>query len=232
MKKRIQNSIDLVLVGAVAALILTFAVIRHQTVLKTLPTLITLVVQLLTVRASRYSFLLGGINAVLYSISYFQEGLYFSLLSAAAISVPIQIYSFIAWSSKKKSNGTVELKVLGVKRLTVVALVTLAAWLVCYVAVSPLFDSATYPLLDSYLFAAAITVSLLSAWRYVEAQYISIISSVLSLALWILLVIRDPANMNYVIIAAYNLFRIVQAARNWTRKYLEQKKSREASAQE
>ena len=79
IRKILIDSIPAFLVGAV---ILYVAVTREQTFLKTLPTLITLVVQMLLVAANRYAFLLGGTNAVLYGVAYYSEGLYFSMISA------------------------------------------------------------------------------------------------------------------------------------------------------
>ena len=43
-----------------AILIIVFSIIRKQSFLKTLPTLVTLIVQLLLARANRFAFLLGG----------------------------------------------------------------------------------------------------------------------------------------------------------------------------
>ena len=74
--------IDYLPMALAAAMIITFAVWKEQTFFKTLPTLVTLAVQLLNVRVNRYAFLLGGINAVVYGIVYLTEGLYFSMISA------------------------------------------------------------------------------------------------------------------------------------------------------
>jgi nicotinamide riboside transporter PnuC len=100
----------------------------------------------------------------------------------------------------------------------------------CYFGLSWLFAGQSYPLLDTYVFVMGITVSFLAAWRYIESQYLNIISSVISLALWILLTVRDPSNFNYVIISTYNLYRIIQASVVWTRKYYQSKKEKEKLA--
>jgi len=222
--KRKNDLFDYLLMASVAILIIVFAVLREQTLLKTLPTLITLAVQMLLVKANRYAFLLGGANALLYGISYWSEGLYFSLVSAVVISAPIQFYSFFVWS-KNKDRSRPELKVLGIKRLLPVLAVSLLGWVACYFGLSRFFAGQSYPLIDTYIFAMSITVSILAARQFVDSQYINAVSSILSLMLWILLTLKDPANFNYVIIASYNLFRIVQAAVTWTKKYLENQKT-------
>ena len=93
-----------------AALILYFAVAREQSALKTLPTLVTLCVQLLLVSANRYAFLLGGLNALIYGAAYFSEGLYFSMVSAVLISAPIQLFSFIRWGKNRRKDNSTALK--------------------------------------------------------------------------------------------------------------------------
>lgn len=226
--KRKKDLFDYILMLAVAVLIVVFAVLRQQSFIKTLPTLVTLVIQLLTVRANRYAFLIGSINALVYGISYYSEGLYFSLVSAVLISSPIQLYSFISWSKKAGGKNTPPLRFLGTKKLLFTVCGSLAAWAICVFGLSGLFESASYPAIDSYLFVMGIVVSFLAAWRYVDAQYLSIISCVLSLCLWILLTLRNPSNFNYVIISAYNLFRVLQAAINWTKKYRNEKIAEES----
>ncbi|MBE6553056.1 MAG: nicotinamide mononucleotide transporter [Ruminococcaceae bacterium] len=209
-----------------ACFIIYFAVAREQSFIKTLPTLITLVVQLLLVRVNRYAFLLGGTNALIYGISYFSEGLYFSLISAVLISAPIQYFSFFHWSKKQNKTARV-LRRLSVPRLLLALFATVAGWLGCHFALSPFFASASYPLLDSFLFATGITVSLLAAFCFVESQYLNIIASTISLALWILLTIHDPKNFNYIIISVYNLLRIIEASVHWTKSYLAQTRAAE-----
>ncbi|MBQ9805926.1 MAG: nicotinamide mononucleotide transporter [Clostridia bacterium] len=221
--KKSKQIFDYLLMAAVAVMIIVFAVLRGQSFLKTLPTLITLAVQMLLVNANRYAFLLGGANALLYGISYLSEGLYFSLISAVVISAPIQFYSFFVWS-KNKDRSRPELKVLGIKRLLPVLAVSLLGWVACYFGLSQFFAGQSYPLLDTYIFAMSITVSILAARQFVDSQYISAVSSMLSLLLWILLTVKDPANFNYIIISSYNLFRIVQAAVTWTKKYFANRK--------
>ena len=221
--KKTKLILDYALILAVAILIIVFAVIREQSFIKTLPTLITLIVQLMMVKASRYAFLLGGINAMLYGISYFNESLYFSLVSAVLISAPIQLYSFVVWS-KKENKDAPPLRFLGMKKLILSIVLSLIGWGICVFGLSGLFETAVYPTLDSYLFVMGITVSLLAAWGYIDSQYMNVLSTALGLILWILLTIQDPANFNYVILYVYNLYRIIQISVSWTIKYYKNQK--------
>ena len=78
-------------------------------IFKTLPTLVTLAVQILLMSANKYAFLLGGTNAAIYGIVYIITGIPFSAVSALLISFPLQIYSFFNWSKNSKGKS-VELR--------------------------------------------------------------------------------------------------------------------------
>lgn len=210
-----------------AILILTFSVVRQQSFVKTLPTLITLAVQILLSRVNRFGFLIGGINALIYGISYFDEGLYFSCLFTVLISAPIQIYSFLNWSKKQISADRTELKVLALKKRIVVIVLTLIGWLSVYFGLRDFFANAQLPIFDSFHFTVGIIVSLLAAFRYLESQYLSMVSSCTALLMWIMICMNTPSNINYLIISCYNLFMIVKAVINWTKQYLQDKNEKE-----
>ena len=203
----------------IAAIIMIVSVINRQSFLKTLPTLISLVVQLLLISADRKAFLLGGGNAFLYALSYALDGVYFSALYACLISGPLQIFSFFHW--KKHSDGNrVQLRLLGWHRLVAVIVSTGGGWAIAYFGLSQFFGTAVFPLLDTLVFTLGIVITLLSAFRYLESQYFSIVSALFSLSLWILITAGQPASLNYVIISGYNLYRAIQAAVQWRHQYL------------
>lgn len=207
-----------------AALILYFAIIREQSPLKTLPTLVTLCVQLLLVSANRYAFLLGGTNALLYGIAYFSEGLYFSTVSAVLISAPIQLFSFIRWGKNRRQDNSTALKRLNGKMWAIVLAAIAAGFVICCFLLAPFFAGANYPMLDALCFTLGIAVSLLAAFRYVESQYISAVSTCISIVMWVMIARSAPENFNYVIISVYNCFRVTQAAFRWTKNYSKQTK--------
>ena len=201
-----------------AALITVTSTVNKQSFLQTLPTLISLVVQLLLVTADRRAFLLGGLNAILYAVSYSVDGVYFSAISALLISSPIQLFSFFHW--KKNSEGkTVHLTLLGARWLAGTVLLILLGWAGVYFGLARFFADATLPLLDTLIFTLGIAVTLLSAFRFVESQYISLVSCMLTLALWCIISAQSPASLNYVIISVYNLYRVIQATVHWTAQY-------------
>lgn len=201
--------------GLAAVLIIVAAVTRGQSFLKTLPTLVTLLVQILMAHANRFGFLVGGCNAALYGVGFWMEGLYFSAASSFLFSFPMQIWSFFHW--KKNSTGsTVTFRRFRWWHWVLTLLSVGIGWWICMQFLRPLFADAVYPGLDALLFLLGIVVTVLMAIPYPEAQYLGVVSSVGNLVLWAILAWKDPADLTYLFISIYNFYRTVQAAVIWT----------------
>ena len=195
-------------------------------IFKTLPTLVTLVVQLLLMSANKYGFLLGGTNAAIYGIVYIISGAPFSAASALLISFPLQIYSFFNW--KKNSQGkTVALRWLPLYGKITVLCITVALWAFCYFVLAKYeILPCKIPLLDTIIFTIGTVVTVLSSIRYIDSQYMNTISCVCGLIMWTLFTIEDPAaNISHAIIAVYNLYCVSLTAVNWTLIYNKNKKN-------
>lgn len=210
-KELLIDYLPTVLTGIV---MIVFAIIKEQTFFRTLPTLISLVVMLMSARANRFAFLLGASNCVLYTISYFDQQIYFSAASALLVSLPIQIVSFFLWQKHKTSKTQSSLIRMKTWQIILSVAAVLLAWSGCYFGLARFFGGNS-PELDTLLFVLGILVSVLVALRFVEGQYFNIVSCVVSLCMWITICIKTPENVNYLIIAAYNLFRVIQAAVIW-----------------
>ena len=218
-KELLIDYIPTVLVGI---MIVAFAIANKQTFIKTLPTLITLVVLIMSVRANRYAFLVGASNCVLYTIAYMSEGVYFSATNAFLVSMPIQIFSFFVWSKHKTSKTRSELIRMKWWQLLLAVVAIFPAWAGVYFGLGAFFEG-NMALLDSLVFVLGLLISALVAFRFIEGQYFNIISCLLGLVMWIMICIKAPNNINFVIISCYNLFRTVQATVNWTLLYIKGK---------
>ena len=192
-------------------------------IFKTLPTLVSLVVQLMMISANRYAFLIGGCNSVIYSIVYFIEDIPFSAISALAVSCSLQIYSFFNWGKNSKS-GKVSFRRLSAKYAAITTAAAIGIWVLCYFWLSR-YMVMRIPLLDTVVFSLGIIAPALAAVRYIESQYINSVACMVSLVMWIILTVQDPSNANYVIIAIYNLYCVAQTAINWTLIYIKGKKA-------
>ena len=210
-------------IGICAVAILICAFVFGQKWYKVLPTLNTLIILLLSARVDRRSFLLGGINAAFYGIGYFTEGLYFSVINCLLVSMPLQLFSFFNW--KKHSDGTsTKLRSLGWKGEIVVLSSTALGCLLCYWFLLPFFAGEKQAALDIFLFVIGLVITVLSMLRYVEAPYYNLISSVANLVMWMLICAGNIADLNYLIMATYSLFRVVQSVVTWTKQYQKGKK--------
>ena len=211
-------------IGVCAVAILVCAFVFKQKWYKVLPTLNTLIILLLSARVDRRSFILGGLNAALYGIGYFTEGLYFSVINCLLVSMPLQLFSFFNW--KKHADGhSTKLRTLGWKGHAVVIFAMAVGCLLCYWFLLPFFGGGQkQAALDIFLFVIGLIITVLSMLRYVEAPYYNLISSAANLTMWILICTGNVANLNYLIMGSYSLFRVAQAAITWTKQYKKSQK--------
>ncbi len=231
MKQNVNHKkiwLEWVPMGVCAVAILTCAFVFEQKWYKVLPTLNTLVILLLSARVDRRSFLLGGLNAAFYGIGYFTEGLYFSVINCLLVSMPLQLFSFFHWKKHADGNST-KLRTLGWKGEILVISSTVIGCLLCHWFLLPFFTGEKQAALDIFLFVIGLIITVLSMLRYVEAPYYNLISAVANLVMWTLICAGNIADLNYLIMAAYSLFRVSQSVVTWTKQY---QKSKQESATE
>ena len=141
----------------------------------------------------------------------------FSAASAFFMSVPLQLATFFNW--KKNSQGkTVALRWLPVSGKITVLCISAALWAFCFFVLAKYnILPCKIPILDTIIFTIGTVVTVLSSIRFIDSQYMNIISCVCGLVMWILFTIEDPAtNISHAIIAGYNLYCVTMTAINWT----------------
>lgn len=210
------NLIDLCLALLTATLIIVFAFIQSQSFIKTLPTLITLYVQILMVKGNRCAFLIGGINSLIYGIGYYAESLYFSTLSAVAISFPLMIFSFFNWKRKSQGSTTTLLNLKNSARI-LISIGLIVVWVLCVKLLGDIVSGGRFIYLDCFCFVGGIAVTILSSLRYADSQYLNVLCCTLTLIMWIAVCIEDAKNINFIIISLYNLYKVIQMAISWTK---------------
>ena len=200
--------------------IVALGVMYHQPFYKMLPMLNTLVIMLLSANANRYSFLFGGLNAVLYGVVYFSEHIYFSAISAVLISFPMQIFSFFYWN-RRTTGASTRLARMRWRGWAIVIGSLVAGYAICYWLLLPFFLDAAFPWLDIFTFVLGIVITVMVSLCYVESQYLNVVNCTLGLVLWFMISSQNVSNINYLVIGCYNLFRVTQASVVWTKKYRE-----------
>lgn len=211
-------------IGVCAVAILICAFVFGQKWYKVLPTLNTLIILLLSARVDRRSFLIGGLNAAFYGIGFWTEGLYFSVINCLLVSMPLQLFSFFNWKKHADGNST-KLRTLGWKGEAIVISSTAIGCLLCYWLLLPFFGGGQQQAaLDIFLFVIGLVITVLSMLRYVEAPYYNLISAAANMIMWLLICTKNIADLNYLIMAAYSFFRVVQSVITWTKQYRKSQK--------
>ena len=213
--------LDYVLLFATAILISVFAIITKQKFIKILPCYITLFVHLFDSKVNRIGKLIGASNCIIYSIGYFQDGLFGNAMSALLYSMPIQVITFAMWSKNKYKMGVIVRSYSRPHRFNVFLLGAIATFISIWVF--NVILNSNYGTIQGILFASGLVYSLLMMFGYIEGIFIAVPSSILSLGLYIYITIHDNhASITYVIIGAYTLIKMTIALINWIRLYKEQ----------
>ena len=174
-----------------------------------LPIWISHIIMLMTTKANRYAFLMGGLNSILYAAVYFHLTLYSSAFYALLFSFPMQVVSFLNWNKDAYKHSTV-LKSLNKKQMSFVLLGLAGVWsflsfvwpVICR-ALS--METSEYMYLDNATSILGITSTLLCTFKYLEYPLFSMISGIIGVVLNITVVMNDPAHTPYLIYGIYSL---------------------------
>ena len=112
------------------------------------------------------------------------------------------------------------------KGIAVCLALLLVTWALTYFGFSRFFENANRNALpyDTYLFASSLISSALVALRYPESQYLSAVSCLIGVAMYVVICIEDVAQLNYFFISLYNLYMVSRIAIAWTKKAIQTKK--------
>ena len=209
-RKFIKDNLFIFICAAITFVcVLSTAIIFKQNPIKALPLFISLFVMLLQARVSRYAFLAGGLNSILYAISYTLMGLYATAIYALVTSFPLQIITFINWKKKTKS-GVTELKKMswGVRGL--VALGCALIWIPIFFAIRAI-PGANQSVLDVTGTLLGMLVTVLTMLRFSEYAPLNLLSLGITLATHIAIFTTDSSHITYVIYTVYSGICIVAA---------------------
>lgn len=230
MKRTIFN--DTVFMRAI--LIFTFAAITvcyivltpdptsPKKLLRVIPLCVSLIIGLLQSYANRYYLLIGSLNSILYSIVYYLLDLRSMALYALIFSFPLQLITFFRWNKRAYGNSTV-LRKLGIKKLIMVAIASASAWAILYLIFYKL--GSPYLILDNTVTIIGMITTLLTLMSYIDAVYFQIITSVISIILYIQMIMKNPEQTTFLIYSIYSLFCVIRSMRAMLSIYKKQKES-------
>lgn len=212
-------SIGLLIVCAV--LITVTGILFHQSILRIIPLYVSLVVGLLQSRASRFAYLLGGLNCLIYTVAYVSLGLYATAASTLLFSCPIQLITFWRWSRRSYKQAT-EFRSLRPIHWILGGIV----FLLVFVFVQFVLKTANsnYPTLDNLATLVGLAVSLLSLLSFREYSWLMLVTCVINLALFLVMTLDDPAQSTYLIYSVNSMICVIGQFFSVRKLYAEQKK--------
>lgn len=211
------SKLNIAIIAVTGVLIVTTGIVFGQEPILMLPFLISLCVLMMQSSANRYGYLVGGTNAVIYSIAYVILGWYGQAFSAAVISFPMQIITFFNWKKHSYGRNQVVFKTMTAKARIILAACCVGAWTGAYFILNAVGSNDI--LLDNTITLIGILVTVLVALRYVEYTYLSVVQVTVSLILNTKAAFADMKNITLVISAVFTLYCSVCAFINIHRLY-------------
>ena len=210
---------------AVSAILITVTSIMFdkrdlfQRTILTLPLYVSLVVGLLQSQANRFSYLLGGINCIIYSVAYFLLGLYATAFSTLLFYFPIQLVTFWRWSKSSYKRST-EFRSLKTIHWVLGGIV----FVICFSVLHFVLKAAegNYPFLDNLATMVSLSVLFLSLFRFREYSFLMPVTCIVNFTLFFVMVLDDPAQMPYLIYSINSLICVVMQFFSVRKLYKEQ----------
>ena len=191
-----------------------------QRVLLTAPLYVSLVIGMLQSGANRFSYLLGGLNCIVYTVAYIILGLYATAASTLLFSCPIQLITFWRWSKRSYKQST-EFKRLKPIHWILGGIV----FAICFVLIQFVLKAASssYPTLDNLATLVGLTVSILSLLSFREYSWLMPVTCLINLILFFVMAMDDPAQITYLIYAINSMICITMQFFSVRKIYAEQR---------
>lgn len=201
-------------------LVLSSGIIVKQNPLFMLPLLVSICVSFLTAEANRYSYLIGGLNSVIYGFVYLNFHTYATAANAFLISFPVQIITFLNWQ-KHAYKKSVQFKKMSPKLRIFVSMAFVVIWLGSFIVLKSLGSDAAF--LDNTSSLLGTLITILQVFAFIEYTYLWIISVFINIFLNIQLVAIDPSRITYLIFSLYSAYCIILSFISVKKLYKEQK---------
>lgn len=202
MKSKTININDLIPLAVMAVLITAAGIIFHQSFFRILPLYISLMVMILQSKVSRYAYLVGGLNSILYAIVYLYYGLYGIAAQAFLFSFPMQIITFFNWK-KNTEKETVRFRKMKKWQYAFCAALFAVIWVALYFILKH-FGS-DYAVLDNTVTLFGAFTSVMTALTFIEYAYMTLFGSILNVFLYIQVIPAHHEQITYLIYSIYSL---------------------------
>ncbi len=201
-----------ILMAITAIGITVTAIVFKQLFLNILPLYISLFVWMFQSKLSRYAFVVGAVNALLYAFYYFRSHLYVSAIYAVLFSFVMQVISYFMWKRRPSENNSTVFRSLTKKQIILGLLVIVAVWLVIAFFLSK--TDSKHQFLDVFISILGILGTFLCMLAYAEYVPVSILTGVVDLILSFALMLDNKAQSTYFIFNIYSLICRLIAMKN------------------
>ena len=165
-----------------------------------LPLYISLFVGMLTSKANRYSFLIGGLNSILYTITYISLGIYMQAFQAFFFSCLLQLATFFTWSKRAYKDSTVFRRM---NKWMYIAFGGSFAVIYCTAIFVLKLLGSHYIYLDTFTALLGVFVTILHLCSFREAPFVHAFSATFGLSLSLAMSLDDPARLPFLISGLY-----------------------------
>ena len=226
-----ENRALFIMIAVTAVAITASAIIFKQPPFRVLPLYNSLIIMAMNARANRFALIYGGVNSILYALVDVGYGLYGSAAYAMLVSFPIQIVTFILYNRRKYGNSTLYRKMPWLWRG-----VTAVGFGVCWVGVILVLRAlgGSHTVLDTTVTLFGFLITGLTMFAFIEAPILNIVSSLVSIALNVSIVVGGAYDRtSYLIYSVYCIICVVLGAIRTVKLYKEQQlKKREKEKNE
>ncbi len=208
--------------------ITTTGIIFGQKWYRILPLYISLFVMMMQAKANRYGYIIGGLNAVLYAIVNVSLKLYAAAVSAFFFSFPMQIFTFILWNKRAYKQST-EFRKFSKKQSIIFYALLVIVWIIAFFATEN--SDSPYRILDNTSSILGIAVTIICLFSFIEYTYLQLVSSVLTIFLYIQMITDNPAQITYLIYSCYSFACVFMGTKYVRKLYKEQNQSEKQKEQ-
>lgn len=147
----------------------------------------------LTGKGKRAGYIVGTVNAVLYSIIAFDAAYYGEVILKVLVFIPLNIAGFIMWSGylNQKNSEVVKRRLKNPVRLSILLILIPVIYLFG-LFLANLSDS--QPFIDSFTTILSIAALILTVNRFAEQWWLWIVVNVFTIVLWIINVAAGSTN--------------------------------------
>ena len=205
MKVTKQNLLFFLPILITAVAVTVAAIVCKQKFLRFFPLYNSLIVGALQAKASRYCYLIGGFNALLYIITYASLGLYGNIAGCVFSSL-LQLTTFFMWNRRKYEHSTTFKKLSPQGRWITLFLLIASSALTLFVLDKL---NSSYQILDTLTTIFSTALGILTLLCLIEHTWLFFPYGILNILLNYATLASHPEQMTHFIFSLYSFYCMI-----------------------